>query len=169
MELLFLCIKVFFVRIMDVSLGTTRTIFLVKGKTLIAALIGFIEVFIWFVIVKEALNTNDTSIFIAISYAGGFATGTVVGGMLSNRFIKGTLTVQVITKRNLDMIKKIREAGYAVSEIDIKGQDEDDKCMLFIEIDKKMNTNLQNLIRDLDPSAFIVVNETKYVQNGFIK
>ena len=40
--LLFLCLKIFFVRIIDVSLGTVRTIFSVKGKNLIASLIGCI-------------------------------------------------------------------------------------------------------------------------------
>ena len=51
MELLILCLKVFLVRILDVSLGTMRTIVMVKGKTLIASLIGFVELLIWFLIV----------------------------------------------------------------------------------------------------------------------
>ena len=87
MELLFLCLKIFFIRICDVSLGTVRMIVTVKGKTLLASLIGFIEVLIWFLVVKEALNTDSTSIFVALSYAGGYATGTLVGGTLSKKFI----------------------------------------------------------------------------------
>ena len=86
MELLLLCIKIFCVRIMDVSLGTMRMIVTVKGKAIIASLIGFVEVFIWFVIVKEALNTDSTSLWVAASYAGGYATGTFVGSMLSKTF-----------------------------------------------------------------------------------
>ena len=42
--LLISCIKIFFCRIMDVSLGTVRTILTVKGKTLLSAVIGFAEV-----------------------------------------------------------------------------------------------------------------------------
>ena len=67
MELLILCFKIFFVRIIDVSLGTFRTMETVKGKTKEATIIGFFELLIWFLIVKEALNTTSNSIFIAIS------------------------------------------------------------------------------------------------------
>ena len=62
--LLKLCLKIFFVRIIDVSLGTIRTIMSVKNKDLIASLIGFIEITVWFLVVKEALNTNENSFFI---------------------------------------------------------------------------------------------------------
>lgn len=41
--------------------------------------------------------------------------------------------------------------------------------MLFIEIDKKRISGLRQLIKKLDPKAFMVVNETKYVQNGYFK
>ena len=169
MELLFLCLKIFFIRICDVSLGTVRMIVTVKGKTLLASLIGFIEVLIWFLVVKEALNTDSTSIFVALSYAGGYATGTFVGGMLSKKFISGNLGVQVVlSNRDDEIISKIRENGYAVSVMDVKGQD-DLKYMLFIEINKKRIDHLNKLIKSLDEKAFIVVNETKLVQNGYIK
>ena len=64
MDILFLCIKIFLVRIIDVSLGTARTIIMVKGKSLVASLIGFVEVFVWFVIAREALNTTESSLLI---------------------------------------------------------------------------------------------------------
>lgn len=171
MELLFLCLKVFFVRILDVSLGTTRTIVMVKEKTKLASLIGFVEVLIWFLVVKEALNTDINSIWVAISYAGGFATGTFIGGFLSNKFIKGNFGVQVILSKNDNkVVNALREEGYAVSVIDVKGKDEEnEKYMLFIEIDKRNFENLRDLIKNLDPKAFIVVNETRMVQNGYIK
>ena len=101
MELFLLCLKIFFVRIIDVSLGTIRTIVTVKDRRLIASLIGFIEVFVWFVIVKEALNTDETSLFVAISYALGFSTGTYIGSYLSNKYIKGNFGVQVITSKEI--------------------------------------------------------------------
>lgn len=169
MELFLLCIKIFFVRIIDVSLGTIRTIVTVKDKKLVASFIGFIEVFVWFVIVKEALNTDETSIFVAISYALGFATGTYIGSYLSNRYIKGNFGVQIITS-NLNLIKNLRSIGYAVSVIDVKGHNEEiEKFMLFIEIDKNDFTNLKDFIKLYDKKAFIVVNETKYVQNGYFQ
>ncbi len=171
MNVLFLCIKIFVARIMDVSLGTFRTILTVKGKDLYAALVGFVEVTIWFIIVKEALNTGETGLFVVISYAGGFATGTFIGGKLSQKFISGNVSVQVITEnRNKDLINAIRKHGYGVSVLNVMGKDNRrDKYMLFIEINKKQLRVLKELISNFDAKAFVVVNETQYVQNGFIK
>lgn len=169
MEILFLCIKIFFVRILDVSLGTIRSIVTIKGKIMVASIIGFIEVFVWFVIVKEALNTDNNSIFIAISYALGFATGTYIGGIISDKFIKVKLGIQVILSSKDDtLVNKIRSEGYAVSVLDIKGKSlEDSKYMLFIEINSDKLDHLKSLIKSLDHRAFIVVNETKHVHNGY--
>ncbi len=167
MELLILCLKVFIVRIMDVSMGTIRTIVTVKGNRIMAALIGFFEALIWFIVVKEALTTNIKSIWIALSYSAGFALGTYIGTILSSRFIKGTTTFQVIlSNKNENIINILRNKGYAVTVLDVKGYKED-KYMLFIEVSNKRCNNLSNLIKAYDSKAFIVANETKYVINGY--
>lgn len=168
--MLILCLKIFFVRILDVSLGTIRTILLIKGHKFISSLVGFIEVAIWFAIVREALSTDDFNLWTLFAYSGGFAVGTYIGALISERFIKGNFNVQIITKKDQKIIDLIRENGYAVSVIDVKGKDEDkNKQMLFIEINKNNFDSLQKLVKKLDEKAFIVVNETKLVQNGYFK
>ena len=170
MKIFLLCLKIFFARILDVSLGTVRTIVTVKGKKIYAALIGFIEVFIWFLVARDALNVEVNNIFIPFSYSLGYATGTLLGGFISEKVISGNLTVQVIlSNQNTEIIDRIREKGYAVSVIDAKGQNDDKKYMLFMEINKNKLNTLKELIKDLDNKAFIVVNETKLVQNGYLK
>ena len=134
MELLILCFKIFFVRIIDVSLGTFRTMETVKGKTKEATIIGFFELLVWFLIVKEALNTTSNSIFIAISYAGGFAAGTYIGSMLSNKYIKGNLSVEIITNKAYpDMVDGLRKNGFAVSVMEVLGKKgmPDNTCYLL--------------------------------------
>lgn len=168
--LLFLCLKIFFVRIIDVSLGTIRTFFSVKGQNLIASIIGFVEITVWFLVVKEALNTTNNSLWIVFSYASGFSVGTYIGGILSNLLIEGNLGVQIITSGNSNnLIKALRKEHYGVSVIDVRGQEENIKHMLFIEIHNKNLNHLKKIVKDIDPKAFIVINETKYVQNGYIK
>lgn len=171
MELFFLCLKIFLARICDVSIGTVRIIFVSKGRSFMASLVGFIEVAIWFSVAKDALNGATNSPWIMIAYAGGYACGTYLGTKISNKFVKGNLGVQVVTSdNNHTIIDEIRKEGYAVSVIDVKGKDmETGKYMMFIEINKKHFDHLSELIKKLDPKAFIVVNETKYVQNGYIK
>lgn len=169
MEILLLCIKIFLVRIIDVSLGTFRTIITVKGKSLYASIIGFIEVFVWFIIVREALNTEVDSIFIAISYSLGFATGTYIGSIISNKFIKTNFSFEIITSK-YEMIDILRDKGYGVTVLDVKGKDEKkDKYMLLLEIENTSLSDLKNSIRKIDKDAFVIVTETKYVQNGYFK
>ena len=168
--MLFLCIKIFLVRIIDVSLGTVRTIFSVKGENLIASIIGFVEITVWFLIVKEALNTDANGFWITMAYAGGFSTGTYIGGLLSNKFINSNLGVQIITdEKNNHLIKELRKEGYAVSVIDVKGQSNEGKYMLFIGINNKNLDHLQSIVKQIDKKAFIVVNEIKMVENGYLK
>ena len=158
-------------RILDVSLGTIRTIIMVKGNSLKCAFIAFFEVFVWFIVAREALNTEHISLWIAISYSAGYATGTFIGSKLSNIFIKGNTTCQVITsKATKNNIKLLRDKGYALTILDIKDYyDGIKKKMLLIEINNTKIKELSKLIRKIDNNAFITFSETKTVINGFIK
>ena len=165
--MLLLCLKIFGARILDVSLGTIRTVFTVKGKSLISALISFIEVLIWFLVVKEALNTDEVNFLIPISYSLGYACGTYIGSVLSKVLIKSNLNVNVITN-NYSLVNILRKKGFAVSVLDIKGKDSD-KYMLIIAINNNKKDYLISSIKDIDNNAFIYMNETVFIQNGFIK
>lgn len=170
MSIFFLCIKIFFVRIIDVSLGTLRTVVTIKGNIKTASLIGFFEVLVWFLVVKEALNTESNSIFIGVSYALGFAAGTYIGGIISSRFIDTSFTVEVITKKaSKEMIQAIRNNGYGLSIIKANGSNSEEKELLFISIEDDHYNDLKKLITKYDENAFIVVNENKYVLNGYFK
>lgn len=165
-----IALKIFSVRILDVGLGTIRMILLVKERKVIASIVGFFEVAIWFAIVKEALNTTEAGLLITLAYAGGFAAGTFIGSLISNKFISGSFNIQIITNKNNEVINNLREHGYAVSVLDIRGKDETTpKYMLIMQINKKDYNKLEKLIKNLDSKAFIVVNETKFVLNGYFE
>ena len=167
MTTFFMCIKIFFARLIDVSLGTFRTINTVKGKDLVAALIGLVEITVWFLIVKEALNTDNNSIWIVGAYALGFSVGTYIGGKISKKFIKSNLEVQVIlSSKDNNIVNKIREEGYGVTTIVVNGS-KNEKYMLYIQIRNQSLEHLKNIIKKLDKKAFMVINETKYVENGY--
>lgn len=167
MALFLMCVKIFFARLIDVSLGTFRTINTVKGRDLAASLIGIVEITVWFLVVKEALNTDNNSIWIVFSYALGFSVGTYIGGKISKIFIKSNLEVQVVlSNKNDKIVEKIREEGYGVTVIEVKGNN-DSKYMLYIQIRNNSLEKLKNIVRKLDNKAFIVVNDTKYVENGY--
>lgn len=170
MRILSICLIILFARIVDVSLSTIVTVLTVKSKRVLATVLGFIDVIIWFLVVREALTTSIKSIWIAISYALGYAIGTFIGTTLSNKLINGKVSMQVILdEKNEEKINEIRDKGFAVSQVNCTGKDNAKKLMLFIELDKKNINDLKNIINKIDENAFMVINETKYVVNGFFK
>lgn len=170
MKILSICLIIFFARIVDVSLGTFVTILTVKSKRVLATILGFIDVIIWFLVVREALTTDIRSLWIAISYALGYAIGTFIGTTLSNKLINGKVSMQVILdEKSKKKINEIRDKGFAVSQVNCIGKDNVNKLMLFIELDKKHLDEAKKIINKIDENAFMVINETKYVVNGFFK
>ncbi len=169
MELLFLCIKIFLARIIDVTLGTLRMIHTVKGRTLLAGMIAFAEVFIWFLIAREALN-NVSSLWIVIAYSGGYATGTILGITISNKFVNSLISVEVTTNvASKENVEKIKQEGFGVSVVKTSDGEDNDKGILFITLNSRRLEDLKRILRHIDREAFIVIRENKIVQNGYIK
>lgn len=164
MTTLLLCLKIFFARILDVSISTVRTVYVLKGKTLIVACLAFLEITIWFLVAREALNVKNMSLWIVLSYSGGYTTGTIVGTFITKKFVSGNLGLSVISSSiQYEDLNTIKEAGFGVSSIDMN----EGKIMLILQITKKRLEECKSLIYSLDKNAFISVNETKFVYNGF--
>ena len=162
-----MCLQIFVARLVDVSLGTFRTINTVKGKNFVASLIGMVEITVWFLVVKEALNTHNNSYWIVFSYALGFSVGTYIGGIIADMFIKSNYEVQVIlTSKNNELLEALRNNGYGLTILEAQGNN-NSKYMLYIQIKNKSLNRLRNLIRKYDSKAIIAVNETKYIENGY--
>ncbi|MBR3523717.1 MAG: DUF2179 domain-containing protein [Bacilli bacterium] len=168
MELYILCLEIIIARICDVSLGTVRTIMTVRGKNLLATILGFLEITIWFIMVKDALTSEYDSILIVLSYATGYAAGTYIGGFLS-KYIRTKLCIQIIIDEdNQNIISVLRSAGFAVTVMNVEGYSEEkNKYMLLMEIDSNRFKELESILHKEDKKIFMMVNETKYVQNGY--
>ena len=169
MALFYLCVKIFCGRLVDVTLSTLQTILLVKGKRNIATIIGFVDVFIWFLVVREALNTDIKSIWIALAYAGGYASGTFTGSSLSKKIIKGTVGVQVITKNAKNkVIEAIKNSGFSATYVECKGiHEEDTNYLIGAQVDNRKLNEFKELVTSIDENAFITVTESKENLNGY--
>ena len=162
MTLVLTCLKIFFARILDVSLNTIRTTFVLRGKTVIVAIIAFLEITIWFLIARTALNT-ELNLFIVLSYSGGYTTGTIIGTIITNKYIKTNMEVIVISSSIKD-INIIKDNGFGISIL----EKTKDKSVLLIETNKKRLEELTNLIKSIDNSAFITIKETRTIINGYM-
>ena len=166
--MLLICLLIFCSRILDVSIGTVRTILTVRGNRLAAAGMGFLESFLWFVVVRKALSSDEDSILVAIAFAAGFATGTYVGGLVAKLIVPSSSVLQVITSiRDNELLHKISDAGYPMTIADVYGRDHTaEKYMLFITVNSKHLSRLNKLIIENDSNAFISISEGRSAING---
>lgn len=162
MSLLLTCIKIFFARILDVSLNTIRTTFVIKGKTFIVALIAFVEITIWLLVARTAINV-ELNLWIVLSYSGGYTMGTILGTTFINKFVKTNMELIVISTK-IKNTKKIKDKNFGVS---ILNKDKN-KTILLIETSKKRLDELTTLLKKLDNEAFITIKETKTIINGYM-
>ncbi len=171
MSILIVCLEIFFGRILDVTLGTVRTVLTVKGKPAQAGAVGFVEAFLWFIVVRDALTLASGGLWVAAAYAGGFASGTYIGGIVSRVVVKTNEIVQIVTTCQDDaLVEAIRAAGFGATVLDVRESNFGcEKYMIFCDIPGTQLKRLRALVQQQDPGAFIMVQETKHVYNGFVR
>ena len=160
------CLKIFMARVVDVTLGTIRTILLSKEKVIEPFIIAFFEVIIWFIVAKEALSTADkinNTMLIAIFYAAGYATGTLIGSKLSRKFSKSMVKIEVISSKNIDDV--LKGENILVNKIKLNNK----KILYFFDISGKSSKNIVEKINKIDKKCHVVVNDTRYVSSSIFK
>mgnify|MGYP006971729778 CR=1 FL=1 len=83
-------------RIADVSMGTVRTIMIMRDRHKWATLIGFVEVTIWVVAISQVF-TNLNNVWHVLGCSGGFAIGTLVGMWLEDKLALGNVDIHVVS------------------------------------------------------------------------
>lgn len=153
---------IFCARIIDVSLGTMRIIFVTKGMRKVAPIIGFFEVFIWLLAISRIMQNLDNWVCY-VAYAGGFATGNLIGMIIEEKLAIGHEMIRVITRRDAtSLIDELRETGHGVTWLDAKGAD-GDVAILYIIARRSMIPEVLHLINKHNPRALYTIEAIKYV------
>ncbi|HUW92397.1 MAG TPA: DUF2179 domain-containing protein [Bacteroidales bacterium] len=153
---------IFSARIIDVSLGTLRIIFVTKGMRRIAPLIGFFEVFIWLIAISRIMQNLDNWVCY-IAYAAGFASGNLIGMLLEEKLAIGHEMIRVITAKDAtNLINELRETGHGVTWIQARGV-EGEVGILYIIARRSMIQGVLDLINKHNPRALYTVEGIKYV------
>lgn len=153
---------IFTARILDVSLGTLRIMFVSKGMRGKATILGFIEVLIWIVIVAQIFQNLDNWLNY-VAFAGGFATGTYIGMFIEERMKMGVQIFRIIVGEESEILaQKLNEAQFRVTEIDGKGKYGPVK-ILFTVAKRKRWHDLAEVVSQYAPNAFYSVEDVKHV------
>ncbi|NGP46063.1 DUF2179 domain-containing protein [Bacillaceae bacterium SIJ1] len=163
--LIMVCI-ILVINIVYVSFNTIRMILTLKGQRYLAALISTVEVVIYVVGLGLVLD-NLNEIQNLIAYAVGFGLGVMVGMKIEEKLALGYITVNVITKGyDTDVANAVREEGYGVTSWVASGR-EGSRLNMQILTPRKSELRLYELIKSIDPKAFIITYEPKAIHGGF--
>jgi len=157
----YLPILIFLARICDVSIGTVRIITVIRGHKLIAALLGFAEVTIWIFAVSAVIVNIRESLWTVVCYAGGFATGTLIGMMIEEKIAMGNQMVRVV---NTDGTKHVatflREKGFIVTQVEASGAS-GRRELSFLVVPRKKTQQVLDLVFEYCPDAFVTVEDVR--------
>src|SRR5437868_6483851 len=112
---------IFFARMCDVTLATLRSVFIGKGLRKVVPILGFFEVLIWLISVRQVMRHLDNPVCY-FAFAGGFAMGTYTGLLLERRIALGIQVMRIITNQeSAGLINALRDAKFGVTMIDAHG------------------------------------------------
>lgn len=155
-------------RMADVTIGTMRIIFVMRGAKLVAGILGFAEVFIWIVVIGRLL-TDSATLFHYAAYAGGFALGTVLGISIEQRLAFGLQTIRIITSENIDpLVELLRKRGFGGTKLAARGIYGREMTLLFSTVRRKHVPEVLKMIYATTPKAFISVEDVCIAREGVI-
>lgn len=163
----FNALLIFLLRVADVSVGTLRVNVLVRGYRGLAATLSFVECLIWLSATARVLTQLDNP-FNVVAFAGGYATGTLVGCMINDWLALGKTLMRVVSPTNQpDVATALREAGCTVTVMNAKGRD-GEVSIAFSVIAKKRSRKIVDVIQRINPSAFVTFEEVRTADRAIL-
>ncbi len=156
---------IFVLRIIDVSLGTMRTIMVVNGRLRLSVVLGFFEILVWMTAVSQVILRIREHPLLVLAYAAGFAAGNAVGILLERKLAVGRCVVRIISKEGKAISEILSSLGHVlgVFQSELNGTS---SRLVFVTMARR---NLKEAVckaKELDPDIFYVVDrfsETNHV------
>lgn len=163
-QILLLGVGIFLTRILDVSIGTLRTLVTVQGRWKLAFVLGFFEVTIWVGVVSTVVQRIHTLPILVIFYGLGFAAGNVVGIRVEQRIGLGHVVLRVFTREaGQRLAERIRRTGQPVTSFQGEGSlgPVTELCIVT------RRKNLKRILLEVDaedPNAFYIAEQAREVR-----
>jgi uncharacterized protein YebE (UPF0316 family) len=159
-------LAIFIVRVVNIALDTLRLLTVMRQMRGLTWVLGFLQTSLWVLVLGSVMNDLNNPLNI-IAYSTGYATGNVIGMMIEKRLAFGYINITVISSTcGHEIANRLREDGHAVTEIPAHGKDGSVE-ILECSIQRKFAQDVQDLIRDIDPTAFITSRDIQRVRRGF--
>ena len=159
-------VPIFLLRVVDVTLYTVRLMMVVRGRKALAWIFAFFQSFVFVTALRLVLSDlGDWAKY--LGYAAGFATGILTGMWLESRMAVGYTHLRVMSpRRGAELAERLREAGYAVTEIGGIGRD-GAVNILNCSVLRKQAGQVESIVQQVDPEAFMTAENVRQVDGGF--
>jgi uncharacterized protein YebE (UPF0316 family) len=158
---------IFTLRVSDMTLDTLRVLFVMRGRKPIAWVMGFFQSLLYVAAIGSVLQNLD--LLSLVGYAGGFATGNVLGMMIEERIAIGhTLLTIISSRRGAAIASRLRQEGFAVTEIPGRGKD-GTVTYLNCNVLRKEVREVHETVNEVDQEAFITAESIHPVRRGFFR
>lgn len=165
-ETLLVALGIFIARLINQTLDTVRFMMTIRGRKLVAWIMGFLETTI-FVVTLSAVFSDLNNILYIVAYSAGFATGNTAGMLVEQRLAIGYMNLRIISsKRGSAIAEKLRKEGYGVTEIPARGK-EGTVTLLNVSVRRKQVKEVHDLVQKVDKSAFITSEEMHPLWRGY--
>ena len=167
MTLLLGAVLIYCLRIVDVSIGTLRTLYMVRGDRLRAVPLAFFESLVWVIAVSRVMSQlNDPTRLFA--YAAGFASGTFTGITIERWIASGWILARIVERGpEVKVAQAARDAGFGVTLFHGEGRDEPLRLM-FVVAPRKRGQEMMELIRQTDADAFVTIDDVQPAMGGYL-
>lgn len=165
-----LYIAIFVAKTIEVTLSTVRVVLNSRGEKIKGAMIGFVEVLIWVIVVSTVLTDIASDPIKVVVYCIAFSCGNYLGVTLEGKLAIGTACIQAVVTDEAkdDVTAAMRERGFGVTMMQGEGRD-GKVSVLLIYMKRKAVEEAMQVIRAVCPKAVITVNDVRSLQQGVIK
>lgn len=164
-QYLILPFLIFCSRILDVSIGTIRIIFVSRGKKFIAPLLGIFEVLLWLVVITQVMkHLNNWAAF--IGYALGFATGNFIGMILEEKLAIGISVIRIISVSGYGpLINALQDSGFGLTIMDGHGPEGPVK-IIFTTVRRKDIKSVKDMISRHAEGSFYTIEDARFAKDA---
>lgn len=163
MELFLGSLLIFALRIGDVSIASVRIVTLMRGRIWLAALLGFFESLFWVSAAAIVFSNLDHPVRI-ITFAAGFASGTLIGGFVERWLAMGTALIRVIAPVDSPPVAEaMRAAGFQVTVLNAEGRDGEVR-LNFSVMSRRRAKEALALVGEINPDAFVTVEDIRIAE-----
>lgn len=157
---------IFSLRTGDLTLGTLRMLIVVRGRKNAAWFIAIAQATLFVVGVAGVLGNLDNPLNI-LAYAAGFASGNVLGILIEARLAPGHSLLRITSSHLGDAVSEHLHAhGYGATMISGSGI-EGTVSVILCYVPRKDVTRVRREILEIDPEAFITLENVRQLRGGW--